>query len=139
MRKSKFTEEQIAYGLRQVEGGSPVADVCRQLGVSEATSTSGRRDNAHVASASCGSCGRSRTRMRASNGSSPTCSSTNTSSPRPCEKESEPHTAPAAGRLSAVVGRTRRHSAAAFERWHMRARGSAICGSGRCCGERDGE
>jgi putative transposase len=37
MKKSKFTEEQIAYGLRQVEGGAPVPDVCRQLGVSEAT------------------------------------------------------------------------------------------------------
>ena len=37
MKKSKFTEEQIAYALRQVESGSPPADVCRQLGVSEAT------------------------------------------------------------------------------------------------------
>jgi hypothetical protein len=36
MKKSKFTEEQIAYSLRQVEGGTPPADVCRQLGVSEA-------------------------------------------------------------------------------------------------------
>ena len=35
MKKSKFTEEQIAYALRQVESGSPPADVCRQLGVSE--------------------------------------------------------------------------------------------------------
>jgi hypothetical protein len=32
----KFTEEQIAYALRQVEAGTPPADVCRQLGVSEA-------------------------------------------------------------------------------------------------------
>ena len=37
MKKSKLTEEQIAYTLRQVESGSPPADVCRQLGVSEAT------------------------------------------------------------------------------------------------------
>jgi putative transposase len=37
MKKSKFTEEQIAYALRQVESGAPPADVCRQLGVSEAT------------------------------------------------------------------------------------------------------
>lgn len=28
----KFTEEQIAYALRQVEGGSPAADVCRAAG-----------------------------------------------------------------------------------------------------------
>ena len=38
MKKSRFTEEQITYALRQPEGGTPVADVCRQLGVSEASS-----------------------------------------------------------------------------------------------------
>jgi putative transposase len=37
MKRSRFTEEQIAYALRQAEAGTPVADVCRQLGVSEAT------------------------------------------------------------------------------------------------------
>jgi putative transposase len=34
MKRSKFTEEQIAYALREVEGGTAVGDVCRQLGVS---------------------------------------------------------------------------------------------------------
>ena len=37
MKKSKFTEEQIAYALRQVEGGTQVSEVCRRLGVSEQT------------------------------------------------------------------------------------------------------
>jgi putative transposase len=37
VKKSKFTEEQIAYALRQAESGTPVADVCRQMGVSEAS------------------------------------------------------------------------------------------------------
>jgi putative transposase len=37
MKKSKFTEEQIAYALRQAESGTPVLDVCRKLGVSEQT------------------------------------------------------------------------------------------------------
>jgi putative transposase len=37
MKSSKFSEEQIAYALRQAEGGTAVADVCRQIGVSEAT------------------------------------------------------------------------------------------------------
>ena len=37
MKRRRFTEEQIAYTLRQVEGGTPVAEVCRKLGVSEQT------------------------------------------------------------------------------------------------------
>lgn len=35
MKTSKFTEEQIALALRQAEAGTPVADICRKLGVSE--------------------------------------------------------------------------------------------------------
>lgn len=37
MKKSKFTEEQIAYALRLADSGTPAGDVCRQMGVSEAT------------------------------------------------------------------------------------------------------
>lgn len=37
MKKSRFTEEQIAYALRLAESGTQVADVCRQLGIAEAT------------------------------------------------------------------------------------------------------
>jgi putative transposase len=37
MKKSRFSEEQIAFALRLVESGTPVVDVCRQIGVSEAT------------------------------------------------------------------------------------------------------
>jgi putative transposase len=31
MKKSRFTEEQITYALRQADSGAPVADVCRHL------------------------------------------------------------------------------------------------------------
>lgn len=48
MKKSKFSEEQIAYVLRQVEAGSPVADVCRQVGVSEATFYIWKKKYAHL-------------------------------------------------------------------------------------------
>lgn len=37
MKRSKFTEEQILFALKQADVGQPVGDVCRQMGVSEAT------------------------------------------------------------------------------------------------------
>ena len=48
MKKSKFTEEQITYALRQVESGTPPADVYRQLGVSEATFYIWKKKYAHL-------------------------------------------------------------------------------------------
>ena len=37
MKKSKFTEAQIVFALQQAETGVTVAEVCRKLGISEAT------------------------------------------------------------------------------------------------------
>jgi putative transposase len=37
VKKSKFTDEQIAYALKQAELGTPVAEVCRKMGISDAT------------------------------------------------------------------------------------------------------
>ena len=37
MKKSKFTESQIIFALRQAETGTKVAEVCRKMGISEAT------------------------------------------------------------------------------------------------------
>jgi putative transposase len=37
MKRSKFTEAQIAFVLKQAEEGTPVAEVCRKAGISDAT------------------------------------------------------------------------------------------------------
>jgi putative transposase len=37
MKKSKFTEEQIAFALRHAESGTRVAEVCRKIGIAEQT------------------------------------------------------------------------------------------------------
>lgn len=37
MKKSRFSEEQIAYALKQAEAGTKVLDICRQMGISQAT------------------------------------------------------------------------------------------------------
>ena len=37
MKKSKFTEEQIAFALKQAESGTRVEEVCRKMGISQAT------------------------------------------------------------------------------------------------------
>jgi len=48
MKRSKFSEEQIAYALRQAEAGTSVGDVCRQIGVSEATFYVWKKKYAHL-------------------------------------------------------------------------------------------
>lgn len=37
MKKSNFTDQQIAFALKQAETGTPVEEVCRKLGVSQQT------------------------------------------------------------------------------------------------------
>jgi putative transposase len=37
MKRKRYTDEQVAFALRQAEAGTPVAEVCRKMGVSEAT------------------------------------------------------------------------------------------------------
>ena len=37
MKKSGFTEQQIAFALQQAETGTPVEEVCRKMGISQAT------------------------------------------------------------------------------------------------------
>ncbi len=37
MKRSRYTNEQIAFALRQSESGTPVGEVCRKMGISEQT------------------------------------------------------------------------------------------------------
>ena len=37
MKKSKFTDQQIAFAPQQAEAGTSVEEVCRKMGVSQAT------------------------------------------------------------------------------------------------------
>jgi len=37
MKKPRYTEEQIAFALKQAETGTRLWDVCRKMGISEAT------------------------------------------------------------------------------------------------------
>jgi len=48
MRVSKFSDEQVAYALRQAESGTSVTDVYRQFGISEATFYVWKKRFAHL-------------------------------------------------------------------------------------------
>ncbi len=37
MKRKRYSDEQIAFALRQAEGGTTVEEICRKLGVSDAT------------------------------------------------------------------------------------------------------
>ncbi len=37
MKKSRYTEAQIAFALKQAELGTPISEVCRKLGIAEQT------------------------------------------------------------------------------------------------------
>ncbi|SIQ74003.1 putative transposase [Maribacter ulvicola] len=37
MRRSKYSESQIVFAIKQVETGTRIQEVCRKMGVSEAT------------------------------------------------------------------------------------------------------
>ena len=48
MKRSRFSEEQIVYAIRPAESGTPVGDLCRQLGVSDATFYAWKKKYAHL-------------------------------------------------------------------------------------------
>jgi putative transposase len=46
MKKTKFTEAQIVFALRQADTGVAVAEVCWKMGISEATYYSWKKSTA---------------------------------------------------------------------------------------------
>jgi putative transposase len=37
MKKSRFTEQQIAYALKQAESGAPIEEITRKMAITQAT------------------------------------------------------------------------------------------------------
>ena len=37
MPKKRFSDEQIAFALRQAEAGTTIGEICRKMGIAEAT------------------------------------------------------------------------------------------------------
>ena len=37
MKRKRFSEEQIAFALRQAESGTTIEEICRKMGISEPT------------------------------------------------------------------------------------------------------
>jgi hypothetical protein len=73
MKKTRFTDQQIAFALQQAEAGTPVPEVCRKMGVSEPTFYRWKQKLVHLA---CHWCqmrfrGRRRWRSHGSDGNIP--------------------------------------------------------------------
>ena len=64
MKRSKFSEEQVAYALRQAESDTAVGDVCRQVGISEVTFYAWKKKYVHLGVSELRRLGRSRKRTR---------------------------------------------------------------------------
>jgi len=73
MKSSKFTEAQIAFVLKQAEDGTPIAEVCRKAGISDATFYNWRKRYAGLMSSEMR---RLRQLEEENTSSSPTCLST---------------------------------------------------------------
>ena len=54
MKRSRFTEEQIAFALKQQELGVAVEEICRKLGISDATFYNWKKKYSGLGPRSCG-------------------------------------------------------------------------------------
>ena len=57
MENYRYITEQVAYGLRQAEKGTPVVEVCRKMVISERPPTAGRISSRGWAWPRCVACG----------------------------------------------------------------------------------
>lgn len=64
MKTSKFTEEQIAFALKQAELGTKVEEICRKLGISEATFYNWKKKFGGWGLLSSGACASSKRKTR---------------------------------------------------------------------------
>ncbi len=48
IKRSKFSEEQIVYALRQAESGPPIGNLCRQYGIADQTFYAWKMKYAHL-------------------------------------------------------------------------------------------
>ena len=64
MKRSKFSEAQIAFVLKQAEDGTTIGEVCRKAGISDATFYAWRKKYAGLMPSRCDGCGSSRMRTR---------------------------------------------------------------------------
>ena len=101
MKRTRFTEEQITYALRQVESGIPPADVCRQLGCSEASFYNWKKRNGNLGMTEVKELRQLRDENARLSTSSPISRSTNISCRRSSEKSFEADTSSIAGELDA--------------------------------------
>ncbi|MGC8774382.1 MAG: transposase [Chlorobaculum sp.] len=53
MKKTKCSEEQITFALRQAARGTRVEELCRPMGISPATFSTGRRSSVAEVSLNC--------------------------------------------------------------------------------------
>jgi len=63
MKRSKFSEAQVAFVLKQGEDGTTIGEVCRKAGISDVTFYAWRKKYAGLMPWRCGGCGSSKMRM----------------------------------------------------------------------------
>ena len=99
MKRSKFSEEQIVYAIRQAESGTPVGDLCRQLGVSDATFYTWKKKYAHLGVSEFRRLRQVEEENPGSNAWWRISPSTSICCRRPCEKKSEARPPPGTRRV----------------------------------------